>query len=277
MMTNLTDNPIGLIAGKGDLPLLLIKACLEVHRPICVLWLDQGEPVPALLEQVPHEIINIAAVGKAIKFLKHHEATQIVFAGSITRPSWSTLRPDLMGVKLLASLRGSNQQGDNSLLSMIIRFFEEQQFHIIGVEEVAPELLAGEGVLTKCTPDETALADIQYGKEVLHALGHLDVGQSIVVQQGVVLGIEAIEGTDRLIERCGLLAQQGPAGILVKCKKQRQDRRIDLPTIGINTIEKAHQAKLRGIAVQANQTLIIDKPAVLQALHQYQMFLLGIV
>lgn len=269
------NNALGLIAGKGLLPLTIIQTCLEQGRSVVVIWIDQGDPIPEILSQTVHQIVNIAAVGKTIKFLKKHHVSQLVFAGSIHRPSWTSLRPDAGGLKLLSQLKNLKQQGDNSLLSLIIRFFETQDFSVIGVQHIVPELLISAGTHTKCLPTAEVSDDINKGKHIIQLLSDEDIGQSIVLQQGVVLGIEAIEGTDKLIERCGTYTLKGSKPILIKRKKKNQDARIDLPTIGLNTVEQCFKSGFQGIAVEAGQTLILDKDAVIKALNHYGMFLIG--
>jgi DUF1009 family protein len=148
---------------------------------------------------------------------------------------------------------------------------------VVGIHEVMPDLLVKEGLLTKHKPDKQALADIKRGAEVAFELGCLDVGQSVIVQQGLVLGVEGIEGTDELIKRCGTYQRKGDGGVLVKLRKPQQDMRIDLPTIGTRTIENLHAAGMRGIAVHAGNALIVNEPEVIALANKYGMFIKGII
>jgi DUF1009 family protein len=125
-------------------------------------------------------------------------------------------------------------------------------------------------------PDAEAESDIRHGLEVARVLGQADVGQAVVVQQGLVLGVEAIEGTDQLLARCGLLRREGPGGVLVKIKKPQQDRRADLPTIGLTTLEGARSAGLRGIAVEAGGTLILDRKKLAEEADKAGLFVIGV-
>lgn len=273
---NKANNPIGIIAGNGHLPQTVIEACLAIGQNIFVVALAHNTQQAASLANVPHIIVNIAAVGKAIQALKKNGVKAIVFAGDVKRPKWSELRPDSTGIKLLSKIKNHSGKGDDALLSTIVAFFEAEGFEVIGVDTLVKDLTVPHGTLGKYEPDSQALTDIELGTKTLTALGALDVGQSTIVQQGIVLGIEGLEGTDRLIERCAALAQEGKGGVLVKRKKYAQEHRIDLPTIGPDTIENAHHFGLRGIAVQAGSTLIVEHALVIKKINEYKMFLVGI-
>ena len=121
-----------------------------------------------------------------------------------------------------------------------------------------------------------ALVDIKRGFEVAKGIGGLDIGQSVIVQQGMVIGVEAIEGTDALIKRCKDLQRKGKKGVLVKVKKPAQEERIDLPTVGIETVKNAFASGLRGIAIEAGATLVVDTPNVIKELDKNKMFMIGI-
>jgi DUF1009 family protein len=166
--------------------------------------------------------------------------------------------------------------GDDGLLSNLIAELEAEGFRVIGPEVVLTELVASEGVYGSITPDEIAVADIDRGFNVARGLGSFDVGQAVVVQQGLVLAVEAIEGTDAMLSRAGELHREGPGGILVKVKKPDQEQRVDLPTIGVNTVEKAAAAGLRGIAIQAGHAFIVDREEVVRLADQKGLFITGI-
>ncbi len=197
-------------------------------------------------------------------------------AGRMARPSLSELKLDLHHAYLYAKL-GVGAFGDDGLLRAVIRYLEEQGFKVIGVEQVMDQLIASEGCYGRLAPDQQALTDIRRGAQVAAALGAQDVGQAAVVQQGAVLGVEAVEGTDALLARCAGLARPGAGGVLVKVKKPNQEHRADLPTIGVATVDGAVRAGLRGIAVEAGGALIIDHHAVVRAADAAGLFVVGIV
>ncbi len=270
------DDKIGLIAGSGALPEQIIKSCISLNKKIFVIALEGSFDKNDSLQNVPHIILNISEVGKAIDSLRKQGIKHIIMAGGIKRPQFSQLKPDLAGVKLLAQISAAKLRGDNSLLVTVIKFFESMKFVIIGVDQLLQEVLIPHGKLGRIAPDRRALADIQLGKEIARQIGNLDIGQGVVVQNGVVLGIEAIEGTDALLERCGSLRLENAGGVLVKMKKPMQDTRIDLPAIGVDTVINAHKAGLCGIAIESGSALVIEKAEVAAAADKLRMFVVGV-
>jgi DUF1009 family protein len=167
--------------------------------------------------------------------------------------------------------------GDDRLLGVVVQELEGEGFRVIGVDDVCRNLLAPEGPLTRARPDGVAGRDIALGIEVARRLGELDVGQAVVVQQSHVLGVEAAEGTDALLRRCAGLRREGPGGVLVKVKKPQQERRADLPTIGAETVRGAAAAGLRGIAVEAGHTLVVDRRRTVEDAAAAGLFIVGVV
>ena len=160
---------------------------------------------------------------------------------------------------------------------MIVRELEETEgFRVVGPQSILPDILATAGTYGTIQPDSMARRDIDRGIVVAKAIGALDVGQAAVVQEGMVLAVEAAEGTDAMLERCRDVRRDGPGGVLVKVRKPRQEDRADLPTIGVSTIANVAAAGLAGIAVEAGGTLIIDRPAVIAAGDSAGLFLIGI-
>lgn len=266
---------LGIIAGGGDLPQLIVETCRKQNRPYFVIALEDITN-ESLLEDVPHERIRIGAIGKAISTLRDEGVEELVLAGTVRRPKISALRPDMKGTKLLARL-GSTffSGGDDSLLSELIRFLEDEGFRIVGAETIVEDILAPEGLIGSIYPDKRAQADIEYGAKIAKQIGKLDIGQAVVVQNQMVLGVEAVEGTDELIARCAKLKQEDKGGVLVKVKKPQQETRIDLPTIGLNTVENVANAGLAGIAVEAGSSLILDRRELARRADQLGIFVLG--
>ncbi|MCE3233189.1 MAG: hypothetical protein K0R98_1446 [Rickettsiaceae bacterium] len=264
---------IGLIAGEGDLPEKIIKECIQSGREIFVICLSAK---PSSANKVDHVNLGIASVGKAIKNLRAENVKTLVFAGGLKRPKISSLRPDAGGMKLMAKISKARLIGDNSLLSIIINFFESEGFKVIGAEKILGDLVMPPGILGKIKPNKHAQKDIATGASIARSIGNLDIGQSVIIQNGVIIGVEAIEGTDELIKRCAKLQQEEHGGILVKMKKPLQDKRIDLPTIGKNTIINAHKAGLIGIAIEAGGALILDKTEVVNKADELGLFVVGV-
>ena len=265
---------LGIVAGGGDLPRRLVEACRRAGRPFFVIALE-GQAEPDLTAGIPHLWSRLGAGGAMLAALREVGATDIVLAGRVRRPSLAELRPDLRTAAFFAKV-GARALGDDGLLRAVGAELEREGFRLVGAHEILRELLSCAGPFGALLPDAQAEADIARGVEVARLLGSLDVGQAVVVQQGLVLGVEAIEGTDALIERCAALRRSGPGGVLVKLRKPQQDDRVDLPTIGVTTVEQAGAAGLRGIAVQAGGTLTIDRDAVAAMADRLGLFVVGI-
>jgi DUF1009 family protein len=263
-----------IVAGGGRLPRLLIEACRDAGRDFFVLAL-KGQADPEIVEQVPHEWIRMGAAGHGFAILKEQGVEELVMAGRVRRPSLLDLRPDLRVMKFFARL-GRKGFGDDKLLRAVIDEVEGEGIHVIGAHEVLPRLTAEKGVLGAVAPDEQAEDDIQRGMAVLSALSDVDIGQAVVVQQGIVLGVEAVEGTDALIERCNALKRDGKGGVLVKFSKRGQEARVDMPTIGPETIRHVAEAGLRGIAVGAGTTIILDVDELVRAADDAGVFVVGV-
>lgn len=273
-MTETVTSPLGIIAGQGGLPRLIIAHCRSIGRPVFIVAIN-GQTDETVYADVPHVTAELGQAGKIIESLKNFGAREIVMAGALRRPSFSELKPDWRGAKLLA--RGLLQAGgDDALLRLVTQELESEGFRVVGAHDIIAALLAPEGVWTCAAPDEAAQSDIKRGIEVTSTLGALDVGQCAIVQQGIVLGVEAAEGTDALITRCAGLRRAGVGGVLVKLAKPKQDRRADLPTIGVDTVRAAAAAGLRGIAVEAAATLVIDRAACVAAADSAGLFLCGV-
>ncbi len=264
---------LGIIAGGGAWPSRLANACRDQGRDCHVIALKEHCD-EAMLTALPHTWVDIGAVGKVLSVLGAEGCAEVVMAGPIERPSLSSVKPDLRGMKLIPKLLKAG--GDDALLRVLVEEFESEGYRVVGIDDIVGGLLASSGALGKHEPDKDALSDIARGVEVARTLGALDVGQAVVVQQGHVLGVEAAEGTDRLLERCGSLRREGNPGVLVKVSKPGQERRTDLPTIGIDTVRAAMEAGLAGIAVEAGHALVVDRSAVGEAADAAGIFIVGI-
>lgn len=265
---------LGIIAGGGELPRRLVEACRTAGRPVFVLALE-GQTDPATVAEVPHAWARLGAAEAMLARLREQGVAELVMAGRVRRPSLAELRPDWRAARLFARI-GARALGDDGLLRAVTAELEQEGFRVLSVQEVVADLLAPLGPLTRTRPDEQAAADIAHGVAVARGLGAWDIGQAVVVQQGLVLGVEAIEGTDALIDRCAALRREGPGGVLVKVRKPQQDHRLDLPTIGITTVHRAAAAGLRGIAVEAGGALVLDRAGLVAAADAAGLFVVGV-
>jgi len=266
---------LGIIAGNGRLPAQLVESCEATGRKFFVLAFEDYADMEAI-RHVPHAAVRLGAVGEALEHLRKAGVEEVVMAGSVKRPSFFSLRPDAAGAKLLARMGTAFFSGDDALLGAIVSFLEEEGFKVIGSDEIMGGLVAPSGILGKIKPDTCAKADIAHGMRVAKALGELDVGQAVIVEHGYVLGVEAAEGTDALIERCGALKREARGGVLVKVRKPGQDARVDLPAIGPQTVEKVHAAGLGGIAIEADGGLILDKEKTIATGDTLGVFVVGV-
>ena len=201
---------LGIIAGGGPLPGLIARACEGEGREILVIAFE-GETDPATCAGVPHRWLGLGAVGTLLKSLRQADCREVVLAGAIRRPSLSSIKVDLRGMRLMGRIARAKARGDDVLLSLVIEELEAEGFSVIGADDLIATLCAPAGVLGGRAPDEDAERDIAIGIEAARALGVQDIGQAVVVQAGRVLGVEGVEGTDGLIERCAALQEvQGP-------------------------------------------------------------------
>lgn len=274
MARPLGTGPLGIVAGGGSLPRRLVEVCRDSGRPTFVIAIE-GHTDPATVAGADHLWIRMGQSERAIGALRQAGAEELVLVGAVKRPSMTELRPDRMTFKFFARI-GFKALGDDGLLGAVVKALEAEGFTLRGVDEFLSDLLAQEGRFDQIDPEEAAWRDIRRGVEVVHTMGAADVGQATVIQDGLVLGVEAVEGTDALLARCGPLRRAGPGGVLVKLSKPGQERRADLPTIGVKTVEGAAAAGLRGIAVEAGATLVVDAPAVAEAADRAGLFLVGI-
>lgn len=267
--------PLGIVAGGGELPLRVAHAARAAGRPVAVVVVE-GWGDPAAFQDFPCLHRRVGAVGEMLDFLRSHGVRQLVMLGTAQRPSLLAIRPDMAAARLLARIGGAYLKGDDGLLRAVAAAVEAEGFEVLAVPAVLQDLLPETGPLTRARPDATARADIARGIAVARALGAVDVGQGCVVQQGLVLAVEAIEGTDAMLARAAGLRREGPGGVLVKLVKPGQDRRVDLPAIGLRTVEGAVAAGLAGIAIEARGGIVVDRKATMAAADAAGLFVVAI-
>ncbi|MBM3525463.1 MAG: LpxI family protein [Alphaproteobacteria bacterium] len=264
---------LGVLAGGGVLPAAVAAAARAAGRSVFVLAFN-GHTDPATVMNVEHAWVRLGDVADCFKRLHDAGVHEVCLIGAMRRPSAAELRPDLRGLRLLASA-GMRAFGDDGLLGAVIREIEAEGFAVVGADEILASLLAPDGPLGTRSPDDDDERDIARGQAVLEALGAADVGQAVIVERGIVLGIEAIEGTDALVERCAALRREPRGGVLVKMAKLRQERRVDLPTIGVDTVRRVARAGFAGVAIEAGRSLVVDRAAVAAAADAAGLFVIG--
>jgi len=246
------------------------------------LFAIEGFADAARVSAYPHDWVKLGRFGALADLVRQAGCQDVVFIGSLTRPRLRDFRIDFDTLRLLPRLWRLYRGGDNHLLSGVGAIVEERGFRLLGAHEVAPEILMPQGVLTARTPNDADRADIARGFDLLRAIGSFDVGQSVVVANNHVLGVEGVGGTDALLAHLSEVRERGKlktargAGVLVKGPKPDQDRRFDLPTIGPKTAEAVAAAGLGGIAVAAGETIALDLQALIDAANRANVFLVGI-
>lgn len=271
--------PLGIIAGLGALPVQVAEAATARGQGVYVLRL-KGFEEPEL-ERYPGELGGIAEIGKAIKAFRQAGCEQICFAGVVKRPDFKALKPDMKGMSLLPKAISAARKGDDALLTFMIKVFEDEGFEIVGANEAAGQLEAPQGLLAGPEPSDTQIEDLKKAAHVALEIGRLDIGQGAIVANGLVLCVEAQEGTDEMLKRCAALpltirgSEANRLGVLAKRPKPQQERRVDLPTIGKTTVDGAAAAGLSGIGYEAGGALIVDVETVKTHAEALGLFLYG--
>lgn len=273
--------PLGIIAGGGELPRTVAQAARDSGRTVFVVALV-GSLTDDWVNQYPHEFLSPGEPGRVLKALSGHGVKDVLLCGKVDRPRFSDMKLDAKGMMLLPRAVAAARQGDDALLRVLVRFFEEEGLKIISVAQAAPGLVCGEGVLGSLSPKEEHRADIATAFRIVQALGALDVGQGAVVCDGLTLAVEAAEGTDAMLARIPALRESlrgtdnNRRGVLVKGLKPTQDGRTDMPVIGIATLQGAAAAHLSGIALQAGGSLVLDRQAIAAQADRLGLFVIGI-
>lgn len=275
------SSPVGLIAAGGVMPFAVADSLIARGIDPVVFAL-KGACDPVAVERFRHHWISVGQVGRAVKLFRAENCRELVFIGTLVRPALSEIRLDWGTLRVLGRVWGAFRGGDDHLLSGIGRILERDGFRMVGIKDVAPDLLMPEGCISRAAPDANANIDIERGRDVLSALSPFDIGQAAVVIDGHVVGVEDIEGTDGLLARVARLRGEGriraktSRGVLVKAPKSGQDLRFDLPTIGPRTVEGAVKAGLAGIAIVAGNTIVVEPQTMIEAADKAGLFIAGL-
>lgn len=271
---------LGIITGGGELPGAIAESARAQGREVFLLALE-GSAAESEVATFPHDWAGIGELGKAFKLLKQAGCADVTFAGRVSRPNFSGLKLDTTGALALPKVVAAAMKGDDVLLRTMIGLCEKEGLRVIGTAEAAPDLLMKTGALGRLAPNSVQKDDIALGVKVVRALGKLDVGQAAAVCEGLVLVVEAAEGTDAMIARIAGLPEnvRGKAakrrGVLVKAPKPGQERRLDLPVIGVHTIKRAAEVGLAGVAVEAGSALVMKRAKVTEAADRLGLFVIG--
>jgi UDP-2,3-diacylglucosamine hydrolase len=275
------SSPVGVIAGGGTMPFAVADS-LAARGIAPVIFALRGNCDPVAVARFRHHWISVGQLGRATKLFRSEACRDLIFIGTLLRPALSEIRLDWGTVRVIGKVMRSFRGGDDHLLSGIGRILEQDGFRMVGIRDVAPDILMPEGCITRAAPDSAAAADIARGQEVLRALGPFDIGQAVVVIDGHVVAVEDIEGTDGLLVRVARLRADGrirakaARGVLVKAPKSGQDLRFDLPTVGPRTIEGVAKAGLAGLAIIAGYTIAAESQTMIEAADRQGLFIQGL-
>jgi len=270
---------LGLIAGGGALPKYVTTAAGQSGFPVTTITLP---PFADPDDFKNAKALHIGQLGKAFKTFRKAGCTHVCMAGLVERPDFSQIKPDFRAVSKLPSIMRAAKQGDDALLRHMMSLFEAEGFKMISPQEICADLLLSEGVLGKVEFQSQHRDDALKACEIAREIGRLDIGQAAIVARGVVLAVEAQEGTDGMLSRVAEMPQHlrghktERCGVLAKLIKPAQDRRVDLPAIGPETVRRVAKAGLAGIVAEAGQAFILNREEVIALADEAGVFIAGI-
>lgn len=260
------------IVGKGDLVDSVIAKAKAKNLDFIVAGI-KGYSEFLFVNKHKHFWFYLGQVESLLQHLKEHQVNKVVLLGAIQRPSLFSLKLDALGRKIVAKYVGA---GDNSLLSLLVEEFKNYGFEIIGAHELDPSILAQEKLYVNSTNYKDYHKDIVDGFNFAKKISVFDIGQSLIYQQGMVIALEAVEGTkDMILRSKKLLKKEGPKGLLIKVKKMNQTTKVDLPTIGPKTVLQVKQVGLTGIVIEAGHTIILKEAETIALAKKNNIFILG--
>jgi len=267
---------LGLIVGESRLPNFVINKLLKKNVEFLILDLTKSNIYKKYKNSYS---LKITELGKAISVLKKNNCKNIIFLGKVERPEISLLKFDRKALFYLPRLFSAFKKGDGNILKEIIKIFKENKLNVVNSMKFTPELIFKDKSINKVKINNTDKSSISKGVRIIKSLSKFDIGQSVVINNGYVLAIEGPEGTDETIKRSLHLSKKYKLknkSILVKFPKANQDLRIDLPTIGFDTIKNCIKANIKGIAVKRAQNIFLDKDKIISLVKKNNFFIISI-
>ena len=280
-MTTLSDRPLTIVAGGGSVPVHVARTAIRDGRRVLIVGIE-GEADPEIL-QFPHELLRWGQIGRFQEILSRQGYGDIVLIGGVqTLPDYKRLKLDFGAVRILPKVLSFMSSGDNTILTSVVQVIESWGCNVIGAHEIAGDLVASVGVLTDKQPRSRERYDGKLAMTAARGIGALDAGQAAVAINGRIVALEAAEGTDGVLSRVAELREtgrfkwSGRAGVLAKCPKPQQDLRVDMPTIGPDTVSGVERAGLAGITIEAGRVMIIDRDETLRRADAAGVFILAV-
>jgi len=266
---------IAIIAGEGQLPILIGKNLINKQLDVLFIGIKNFAD-PSLYCKYNFSEISITSFSKILKKLQKEKINEIIMVGKISRPSLLDMNFDLTTLSLIKNYF-LESKGDDKLLSTISSFFLQKGFPLFDWVSECSELFAREDNLSNIRPSKEAILNCSKGLEVFKIIGHADIGQSMIVQNQLIVGVEAVEGTDELIKRCANYLQDGNPGVLIKLSKYNQNPYLDIPTIGIQTFKYLKEYNYEGIFLEKDKCLVLDKEEIIKFCNLNNIFISTIV
>lgn len=267
---------LAIICGGGTYPLEIAKCCFNNKTDFVLAFISNSYDASLNWPNVVSQTFELGQIGGLVEFLKNYKVDTVIFAGFIERPNLFNLSLDELASKWLLKIGLGAFSGDDGLLRSIAKLFEESGFKVVHPSEYIENLIAHDLIMTDSQPTDRDTADISKGIDVLTSLSPYDIGQSVIVENGLIIGIECVEGTDQLIARSKLLKKSDTGGVLVKLTKFGQDMRFDIPTIGLNTVKNCYNAGLRGIAIERGQCVFLNQKESINFANANNMFIVTV-
>ncbi len=264
---------IGLIAGGGQFPVLFAQTAVQEGYQVFAVGFH-GETCHELSSWVTDSVmLRLGQVSKLIRFFQNHDVHEAVMAGTIKKTNiFKDIKPDFKAFSFIAKTLVTH---DDAVLSSLADLFAKEGIKIVSSTFLMPELISPRGCWTRKKPDRSQKKDIQVGWNIAGAVGNLDIGQCVVVANGTVLAVEAVEGTDAAIARAGELSMKSGAVVVKRCKPS-QDQRFDLPATGLVTVETMIRAGANVLALEADKSVVFDRKAMVDLADQHGISILGL-
>ncbi len=265
---------IGILAGEGKLPLVIGKKLITLGYDVKFFCI---EPFAKLSDYRNNKIkkIKLESLSNILSCLKEYGITKIVMAGKVKRPSLKDINFDLNTIKLIKDY-SLQTKGDDRLLVSISSFFEKNNFKMLDWKTLCEDLFVNEDHLTNKKPNKISFKNLTKGLNNFKLIGKADISQSLIVQNNIILGVEAAEGTDELIRRCHKYKKKGDKGILIKLSKYNQNTKIDLPVIGLKTVQLLNKYNYEGVFLEKKQCILLEKKEVIDYCNKNSLFISGV-